>query len=148
MIQRVDHIEINVPDIDKAIDFYTNILGFKLWRRVKVERPNGDTSEIVGVVLDDVMIEILKAQDLQVDQNSVGVRLIALRVDDMAKTVEDLQSKGVEIAVAPGEARSFDGLRAEIKDPNGVHIELREWRNDGFSNHGWQPSKTGVVRLA
>ena len=33
MIQRVDHVEINVPAIDEALDFYTNVLGFKLWRR-------------------------------------------------------------------------------------------------------------------
>ena len=148
MIQRVDHIEINVPDIDKAIDFYTSILGFKLWRRVKADNPDGGTFEIAGVVLGDFMIEILKARDLEVDQSSVGVRLIALRVDDMAKTIEELLGKGVEVAAEPRESRSFDGLRAEIMDPNGVHIELREWRNDGLANTDWQPSRPGVMRLA
>jgi lactoylglutathione lyase len=148
MIQRVDHVEINVPDIDEAVDFYTKVLGFKLWRRVRSETPDGGVLEIAGVVLDDFMIEILKARDLEVDQTSVGVKLIALRVDDMAKTIADLRSKGVQVAAEPRESRSFNGLRAEIMDPSGVHIELREWRNDGLSNDDWQPGQPGVSRLA
>ena len=148
MIQRVDHVEINVPDIDEAIDFYTRVLGFKLWRRVRSETPDGGVLEIAGVVLNDFMIEILKARDPEVDQSRVGVKLIALRVDDMAKTIADLRSKGVQVASEPRESRSFDGLRAEILDPNGVHIELREWRNDGLANEDWQPSRPDVLRLA
>ena len=51
--------------------------------------------------------------------------MIALEVDDMQKTLEYLKSKGVETVWGPRTAETY--ARAEIRDPNGFHIELRQW---------------------
>ena len=51
--------------------------------------------------------------------------MIALEVEDMNKTIEYLKSQGVEITkepVALGKSK-----RAEMKDPDGLSIELRQW---------------------
>ena len=83
-----------------------------------------------------------------VDQTKMGMRMFALRVDDMAKTVEYLESKGVEFFQAPRETAVFEGLRAEILDPDGIRIELREWKaGDSFYNDDWQPNKPNVTKL-
>jgi predicted enzyme related to lactoylglutathione lyase len=55
----------------------------------------------------------------------LGYRMIALEVDDMQKTAENLKTKGVEIVWGPRVRETYS--RAEICDPNGYRIELRQW---------------------
>ena len=152
MIARIDHLEVYSKDIDRTVDFYVDTLGFTLWRRTQSTRDDGSNFELACVRLEDMMVEIIKADpdmlDQTVDQTKMGMRMFALRVDDMAKTVEYLESKGVEFFQAPRETAVFEGLRAEILDPDGIRIELREWqRGDSFYNDDWQPSKPNVARL-
>ena len=152
MIARIDHLEVYSKDIDRTVDFYVNTLGFTLWRRTQSTRDDGSNFELACVRLADMMVEIIKADpemlDQPVDQTKMGMRMFALRVDDMAATVADLESKGVEFFQAPRETAVFEGLRAEILDPDGIRIELREWqRGDSFYNDDWQPNKPNVAKL-
>ena len=141
MITKVDHVEINTRDIAASVAFYCDVLGFQVSRWVEIER-QGRRIEIACLTLGDFMVELLPAGESAVDQRSVGLRMLALRVDDMARTIADLRAKGVEVAGEPVDALTFDGLRAEIRDPDGVHIELREWRNgDGYRGDAWQPGE-------
>jgi len=98
------------------------------------------------------MIEVLKAApemvDRPVDQRSVGLRMFALKVDDMAQTIEELEARGVEISRPPISPSVYEGLQAEIKDPNGISIELREWqRGDSTYNNDWPPSRPAPIRI-
>ncbi len=51
--------------------------------------------------------------------------MIALEVDDMQQTADYLKEKGVDIVWGPVVRPTY--ARAEICDPNGYHIELRQW---------------------
>ena len=51
--------------------------------------------------------------------------MIALEVDDMARTTAYLKTKGVEVLWGQKVAQTYS--RAEIYDPNGYHIELKQW---------------------
>ena len=55
----------------------------------------------------------------------LGYRMIALEVDDMQRTTEYLKTKGVDIVWGPRVRETYS--RAEICDPNGYPIELRQW---------------------
>jgi glyoxylase I family protein len=59
------------------------------------------------------------------DPSQVGYRMMALEVDDMEQTVAELATKGV--AVTWGPMKLADSIRAEIHDPDGFSLELREW---------------------
>jgi hypothetical protein len=50
--------------------------------------------------------------------------MIALEVDDMQKTADYLRIKGVDIVWGPRVRETYS--TAEICDPNGCHIELRQ----------------------
>ncbi len=54
-----------------------------------------------------------------------GCRLIALAVEDMGKALAYLAGKGVKPTWGP--MAMGKGSRAEIKDPEGFDIELRQW---------------------
>ncbi len=125
LFKRIDHVEIIPSNIDKTIDFYTNILGFKIKERFRVDRP--PLAEIAFLQLNDSMIELLSFKNASPPAVApqVGFRMMAIEVDDMDKTIAYLDTKGVKITNGPrlmGKSK-----RAEIKDPDGLAIELRQW---------------------
>jgi len=147
-IQRVDHIELLVRDMEETLVFYTDVLGFERQRHTIAERPDGSRSEQATITLDDFMMEVIQASPeavaKEIDQRGVGVQRFALRVDDMDAAAKRLKALGVRFAQEPRPGSTFKGKRAEIVDPNGMSIELREWRDDDYRNGDWQPVNPGV----
>ena len=127
MFKRVDHVEVVPGDAEKTIDFYVNILGFRLRSRNEVKMP--PMREVIYLELGDTVIEIISVDDPKSKSETpweVGYRGIALEVDDMAKAVDYLKGKGIAIALEPVDLG--DSFRGEIRDPDGLIIELRQWK--------------------
>ncbi|MGA2091369.1 MAG: VOC family protein [Endomicrobiales bacterium] len=126
MFKKIDHVEIIPTDINKTIEFYVSILGFKVRERYAV--PRAPMKEIAYLELGGSVIEIISVDNPATASQKeweVGYRAIAIEVEDMDATVNYLKEKGVAITwgpVAIGKAK-----RAEIKDPDGLPIELRQW---------------------
>ena len=55
-----------------------------------------------------------------------GYRGIALEVVNMAKTVDYLKGRGISITCEPLDLG--DSYRGEIRGPDGLFIELRQWK--------------------
>ncbi len=126
MFKKIDHIEIIPRNLERTLGFYTGILGFKIKQRQKVEIP--PLEEIVYIELNGSVIELMKVKNpVSPPQNpwQSGYRMIALEVEDMDKAVKYLTSKGVRITWGP--VTLGKSKRAEIKDPDGLSIELRQW---------------------
>lgn len=126
MFKRIDHVEITTGNLEKTLSFYTTILGFKVKERNRMDRP--PLEEIDYLTLGDTMIEVLAVKDPAPPSTNawqVGYRMMALEVDDMDRTVAELKGKGVDITRGP--VSLGKSKRAEIKDPNGISIELRQW---------------------
>ena len=127
MFKRIDHVEIVPLDAATAIDFYVKILGFRIRNRVEVRMP--PLREVIYLELGDTVIEIIAVDDPKPKSEApwqIGCRGFALEVEDMAKAVNFLKSKGIAIALAPVDLG--DSLRGEIRDPDGIMIELRQWK--------------------
>jgi len=127
MFKRIDHVEIVASDPERTIDFYVNILGFKIKNRIAVKMP--PMSEVIYLKLGDTVLEIIAVDKPEPKSQStwqVGYRGLALEVDDMSKAVAYLRDKGVIIAVEPVDLG--DSFRGEISDPDGLIIELRQWK--------------------
>ena len=127
MFKRVDHVEIVPMNAEKTIDFYVNIFGFRIRSRNEVKMP--PMREVIYLELGDTVIEIISADNPNLKSEvpwEVGYRGIALEVEDMAKAVEYLEGKGIAIARAPVDLG--DSFRGEIRDPDGLIIELRQWK--------------------
>lgn len=126
MFKRIDHVEIIPTDAERTIDFYTNILGFKMKERMAVGMP--PLKEIMYLTLGDTMIEILSVENpAPASENpwAVGYRGMAIEVDNMEEAVVYLKEKGVPITWGPMDLGT--SKRAEIQDPDGLVIELRQW---------------------
>ena len=127
IFKRIDHVEIVPKDPEKTIDFYVDVLGFKIKSRKTMTI--APMREIVYLELADTVIEVI-AVDEPASQSEapweVGYRAIALEVTDMAEAIAYLQSKGVAITVKPADLGN--SFRGEIRDPDGLSIELRQWK--------------------
>ena len=127
IFKRVDHVEIVPKRAEETIDFYVNILNFKIRSRSEVKVP--PMKEVIYLELGDTVIEIISADDPKPKSENaweVGYRGIALEVEDMAKAVDYLKGKGIPIAREPVDLG--DSFRGEIRDPDGLIIELRQWK--------------------
>lgn len=127
MFKRIDHVEIVPSNVERTLDFYQTILGFNLKVRVQVDAP--PMKEVIYLQLGDTMIEVISAEKPAAKSQEawqVGYRAIALEVEDMEKTVEYLREKGIEMAREPVDLGT--SIRGEIRDPDGLTIELRKWK--------------------
>ncbi|KXS42548.1 MULTISPECIES: VOC family protein [unclassified Candidatus Frackibacter] len=126
MFKRIDHVEIIPSDIEVSITFYTEILGFKIKQREEVDAPS--IKEVVFLELNDSMLELLsmkEPQPINKQDRQVGYRMLALEVEDMDEVITYLEDKGVEVSWGPVDLGP--SKRAEIRDPDGLPIELRQW---------------------
>ena len=127
IFKRVDHVEIVPRNAEKTIDFYVNILGFRIKNQNEVKMP--PMREVIYLELGDTVIEIISVDDPNPKSETpweVGYRGIALEVDDMTKAVDYLKDKGIAMAQRPIDVG--DSFRGETRDPDGLIIELRQWK--------------------
>lgn len=129
MFKRIDHIEIVTDRLDRTVAFYTEILGFRVKARDRIERPGGTALELAYLDLGGTVVELMAYSGVSLDpapaSEHLGYRMMALEVEDMDAAARFLEEKGVEIVWGPVVRPTF--ARAEICDPNGYRIELRQW---------------------
>jgi glyoxylase I family protein len=130
MFKRIDHVEIVTDQPERTAQFYTEVLGFTVKARDRIERAGSGTAlNLVYLDLGGTVVELISYEGVAVDpapqKEHLGYRMIALEVDDMQQTADYLKEKGVDIVWGPIVRPTY--ARAEICDPNGYRIELRQW---------------------
>ncbi len=125
VFKRIDHVEITSSDLERSIRFYKEVFGFALKERIKPSSP--EISEIAFLTLGDTMLELLAIKNAAAPPKGpqVGFRTMAIEVDDMDRAIEYLKGRDVEVSRAP--VTLGKSKRAEIKDPDGLTIEIRQW---------------------
>ncbi|MGH6969741.1 MAG: VOC family protein [Stellaceae bacterium] len=126
MLKRLDHVEIVPLDFARSLAFYTDILGFKLDHRIAVD--GAPIVEVAYLRLGDSAVELLRADPPSPAarrRGQTGYNAMAWEVDDMAAALRDLAAKGVAPTWGPKRTPTY--VRAEIADPDGNAIELRQW---------------------
>jgi glyoxylase I family protein len=130
MFKRIDHIELLTSAPQRTIDFYVDKLGFHERVRVRIpETPSGPL-DLVYLELGGTTIEVMcypeaRAIPPRSAEQRLGWQCLALEVDDMDAALNMLKDKGVEPAWGPLKRPSY--ARAEIRDPDGNPLELRQW---------------------
>lgn len=125
MFKKIDHVEIVPTDIDRTMEFYVSVLGFRLRERFPVPAP--PLKEIAYLELGGTVIELISVEKPAPHgkQWETGYRAVAIEVEDMDSAISYLKKKGIPITWGP--ASTGKSKRAEIQDPDGLTIELRQW---------------------
>ena len=130
MFKRIDHIELLTAAPDRTVGFYVGVLGFRERERVRIpETPSGPL-DLVYLELGDTTLEVMcypqaKSIPSRSAEQRLGWQCLALEVADMDVALNTLKEKGVNAAWGP--VKRPDYARAEIRDPDGNPIELRQW---------------------
>jgi len=120
MFKRIDHIELLTAQPERTIGFYTGVLGFKVRSRDRVPNTPLGPLDLVYLDLGGTTVELMTYPDKPLQPREPGERL-GYRMMALAL----LKAKGVEPAWGPIRRDTY--ARAEIRDPDGNHIELRQW---------------------
>ena len=123
---RFAHTMIRVLDLEKSLQFYTEILGMKLLR--KSDYPEGKfTNCFVGYDSEDrsAVIELTHnwGRETPYDKGD-GWGHLCLAVPDIYGTCEKLAAAGATISRPPGPMKHGTTVIAFIDDPDGYKIEL------------------------
>ena len=119
------HTMIRVNNLDESLDFYCHTLGMKLLR--KKEYPSGRfTLAFVGYgdESDSTVVELTYNWDTHRYEQGNAFGHLAIGVEDVYKTCDDLRGKGAKIVREPGPMKHGGTEIAFIEDPNGYKIEL------------------------
>ena len=122
MLEKVFYTSVLVSDQDDALDFYTNVLGLE--KRVENPTPDGPRFLTVGVKGDDFQLVLWPGTPGRAEP-AMGrpPASITIETDDCRKTVEELQSRGVEFV---SDVLEFPwGYVAQFQDPDGNRLQVR-----------------------
>ena len=130
MFKRIDHIELLTAAPERTLAFYVNVLGFRERERMCIpETPSGPL-HLIYLELGDTTVEVMcypKAKPIprRSTEQRLGWQCLALEVADMDGALKILEAHGVDVAWGPVQRQDYS--RAEVRDPDGNPIELRQW---------------------
>ena len=129
MFKRIDHIELLTTQPERAIAFYTGVLGFQVRARDRVPNTPLGPLDLAYLDLGGTTVELMTYPDASPAARQpgehLGYRMMALEVEDMDAALALLKTKGIEPSWGPVKRPNY--ARAEIRDPDGNGIELRQW---------------------
>ena len=120
MLRKVAYVALLVSDQDKALDFYTKVIGFE--RRLDAPTPSGPRFLTVGVPGQDLELVLWPGTPARAE---LGSAVYTIEVDDCRAAFETLASRGVRFE--PAQLLQFPwGYVARFKDPDGNLLQVRE----------------------
>ncbi|GAB3260883.1 lactoylglutathione lyase [Chitinimonas naiadis] len=122
---RILHTMLRVGNLDRAISFYTEVLGMRLLRRH--DYPEGRfTLAFVGFQdeADGAVIELTHNWDTEAYELGNGYGHIALEVDDAYATCDAVRSRGGKVTREAGPMKHGTTVIAFVEDPDGYKIEF------------------------
>jgi lactoylglutathione lyase len=119
------HTMVRVTDPPKSRAFY-EALGFSFNREMDIVR-NGEkeaTNYFFSLPGSDNVLELTYNHDGRTYDLGTGYGHVALAVDDLAASLEQLKQQGIEPEREPYRVREGGSLLCFVKDPDGYRIEL------------------------
>lgn len=119
-VQRLDHIAIAVPDLEKAVETYQKNFGL-----AKVREGHVPSLGIRNVFLQigDAQLELITPLSMQgpvadfLTQQGGGLYLLALEVSELDALVATLRNQGIRVNLAEGSS----GQRLAFVSPKATH---------------------------
>jgi lactoylglutathione lyase len=124
---RILHTMLRVGDMDRSINFYTELLGMKLLRTT--DRPEQKyTLAFVGYDSEDRSAVLELTFNYGVDRYELGSAFghVAIEVPDARATCDAIRARGGKVTREAGPVQGGTTVIAFVEDPDGYKIELIE----------------------
>ena len=119
-VLRLNHVQITVPNLDAAVNYYTKVMGFQVGFKLPTPADGRPATTFVQINR-DTFLEIVQAPP----NGPTGITHIGLQTDDLPATVAQIRANG---GTAP-DAGPFNGIGSRIAsviDPTGIRLEINE----------------------
>jgi catechol 2,3-dioxygenase-like lactoylglutathione lyase family enzyme len=142
----VKYVTLFVSDQDRALDFYTNVLGFE--KRVDNPAPGGE--RFLGVALPGQELLLIlwpgtPGQPVPSATPHVGACVVG--TDDCRADFERLNARGAQFEESEPIEAPY-GVRATAIDPDGNRIRLNQWPVAAANRPDATRADPGGVRVA
>lgn len=136
LFECIDHVGLAVPNLDEAIKFHTEVLGWRVLHR-ETNEEQGVEEAMIGTgeqLAQNAQIQLLaplsEASTIAkfIDRNGPGMQQLAYRVKDLDAVSATLKERGVRL-LFPEPKRGTNDSRINFchpKDTGGVLLELVE----------------------
>ena len=114
----VEHIGIKAFEMEKAIRFYIEVLGFKFLHRIKPGEVELAFLELGGTVVE--LVEVIEGQKFE----DGIVNHLAIRVSDIFKAIEHLKDLHVELTTTEPMSLGEGRYNFFFRGPSGEKLEL------------------------
>ena len=122
---RILHTMLRVGDLQRSINFYTNIMQMTLLRQK--DYPEGKfTLAFLGYgdEKNNTVLELTHNWDTDSYELGTAFGHIALEVDDVYKATAEIKKSGGKVLREAGKMNAGTTIIAFIEDPDGYQIEL------------------------
>lgn len=129
---RLLHTMLRVGDLQRSIDFYTNVMGMTLLRTS--ENPSQNYSlAFLGYGRNPEHAELELTYNHGVSSYDLGTAYghIAIGVPDAYAACEKIRTNGGNVTREPGPVKGGTTVIAFITDPDGYKVELIQRAEDG-----------------
>lgn len=134
----IDHVAIAVRDLDAAIAYYGEVLGFELRERRKID---GRVSGMDSAVMEAGGVKFVLVQGDSPESNvsryieayGPGVQHVAIEVPDPQAAVDDLRARGADLLTGIIHGPGLDQVFTKREPSSGMQLEIiARSENDGF----------------
>ena len=122
---RLLHTMLRVTNLDRSVEFYTQLLGMKLLSRN--DYPDGKFTLAFlgyGEISDCTVLELTHNWDTEHYNLGDGYGHIAIAVDDVYQACEQIKANGGNVVREAGPMQHGSTILAFVEDPDGYKIEL------------------------
>jgi catechol 2,3-dioxygenase-like lactoylglutathione lyase family enzyme len=124
---QLHHVTLSVSNAEQVSKWYADVLGFKIRDRLTLTRPTGGKIQVVRVAIPGLQMNISQF-DGSISPNRNGERQgwrhLALQVDNVDLSYQQLQAKGVQFLGKPFTYNPPGYRVAFLRDPEGNILEL------------------------
>ena len=114
----LNHVAISVPDIDKAVEYYTKTMGFP--EAFRLHNASGQVQLVYVQISQNTFVELQPANA----QRPPGINHFGLHVENMAAATAMFRQRGA--AVGETTVSGTKAILSNVVDPNGIRMELAE----------------------
>ena len=122
---RILHTMLRVGDLDRALNFYVEVLGMRVLRRK--DYPGGRFTNVFvgyGDEASAAVLELTHNWDTRTYDLGSGYGHVAIEVDDVYRACEEIKQRGGKVTREAGPMKHGTTVIAFVEDPDGYKIEL------------------------